>query len=146
MIFWWRMVAGGDAVGDQVDDPFADVDGQDVGHFHGAEPGDDVPVEVVAVGLAGGGFHDVVGQPLVGDVVGEARLSGAGVAGVAGVLEGFGVAPGGVGGFLAGEGAGGAAPAAAVVVVGGVAGDAGLADSFAALPHDPLHSDQVTLV
>jgi hypothetical protein len=94
-----------------------------------------VAVVVVAVGLAGGGFHDVVGQPLLGDVAGEAQLSRARVTGVAGVLEGFGVAPGGVGGLLVGEGAGRTAPAAVVVVVGGVADGSGLAGSFAAMSH-----------
>jgi len=74
----------------------------------------------------------VVGQPLLGDETGEAELSGARVTGVASVLEGFGVAPGGVGGLLGCERTGGAVPAAGVVVVGGVADGAGLAGSFAA--------------
>ncbi len=75
---------GRDALVDQVADPFADVDGQDVGHLHRAEPGGDVLVEVVAVGLPSGGFQDVVWEPVLRDVVGEGDSAGGGVAGAAG--------------------------------------------------------------
>jgi hypothetical protein len=64
----------GQALVFELGDPFADVLGGDAGQPHGAERGDQVPLDLVAVALAGGGLELVVGQPGADDIGREGGL------------------------------------------------------------------------
>ena len=65
----------------QIRHPLADVGGLDLVDPHRPEHRQDVLVQVVGVGLAGPGFHLVVGEPDVFDVAAEPLPRPAGVAG-----------------------------------------------------------------
>lgn len=60
-----------DPVGLKLAHPLADAGWQDFDHRQVTERGQDVTITLVGVGLPGGELHQVIGQPLLGDVAPE---------------------------------------------------------------------------